>query len=258
MSGVSLPGMPSRDLPMAFHLRDAEATEQLGEVLGDLLVSKAAHPAPLAILLSGDLGAGKTTFVRGLARGLGADAAAVASPTFTLRMDHAGERALVHVDAWRMGEHDPETVGLDEALASGAVVTIEWPERIASVLPARHLRIRLEHADPLEEGAEPGRVATIAAARFAPAEERRLADGLATLVRAPRLAPPACPVCGRVVAAGESGTEVPRSSLQAVPDQSPSPHAPFCSERCRRADLGDWLSMRHRIAGSATPDVDEQ
>jgi tRNA threonylcarbamoyladenosine biosynthesis protein TsaE len=238
---------PTTNLPMSFHLRDQAATEQFGEALGDLLSSQHAHPAPLALLLSGELGAGKTTLVRGLAHGLGADGGAVASPTFTLRMDHFGERALVHVDAWRMDQDDAETIGLDEALASGAVVAIEWPERIGATLPPRHLRIRLEHADPTLEGGEPGRVATVCAAGLSPAEEKRLAEGLAILVRAPRLTPPVCPVCGRPGEAGESGTEVPRSS----------PHAPFCSERCRMADLGDWLLMRHRIAGSEMPEVDE-
>lgn len=230
------------NLPLSFHLRDAAATEQLGEVLGDLLRSGSARGSGLAILLSGELGAGKTTFVRGLARGLGADDHAVASPTFTLRMDHPAERALVHVDAWRMQNHDAETIGLDEALASESVVAIEWPERIASALPARHLRVRLEHAEETEEGGEPGRVATVSAAGLADAEMRRLAEGMRLLVRAPRIAPPICPSCGRSLADGQGGA---------------APNAPFCSERCRKADLGDWLLMRHRIAGPETPEVDE-
>lgn len=228
-------------LPLSFHLRERESTEQLGEVVGDLLRSRSAHPGAVALLLSGELGAGKTTFVRGLARGLGAEGDAVASPTFTLRMDHAGERALIHVDAWRMRDDDPESIGLEEALASDAVVAIEWPERIAASLPPRHLRIRLEHADPIEEGAEPGRVATISAAGFADAELRRLAEGLVLLARAPRIAPPVCPSCGRALAK----------------EQGASAFAPFCSARCRQADLGDWLTMRHRIAGPETPEVDD-
>jgi tRNA threonylcarbamoyladenosine biosynthesis protein TsaE len=229
-------------LPLAFHLRDQESTEQFGEVLGDLLRSTGAHPGAIALLLSGELGAGKTTFVRGLARGLGAEAGAVASPTFTLRMDHAGDRALIHVDAWRMRDGDAESIGLDEALASGAVVAIEWPERIAEALPQRNLRLRLEHADPLEEGAEPGRVATITAAGLSDGESRRLAEGLVLLVRAPRVAPPVCPSCGRELEMERQGSEA---------------FAPFCSDRCRKADLGDWLSMRHRIAGPQTPEVDD-
>jgi tRNA threonylcarbamoyladenosine biosynthesis protein TsaE len=111
-----------------FHLRDSVATEQLGEVLGDLLRSIDAHPGAITLLLSGDLGAGKTTLVRGIARGMGADDTAVASPTFTLRMDHRGEtRTLAHIDAWRIGPHDLESIGMDELLAQSGVIAVEWP-----------------------------------------------------------------------------------------------------------------------------------
>ncbi len=233
---------PRPTLPLSFHLRESDSTEQFGEVIGDLLRSRSAHAGAIALLLSGELGAGKTTFVRGLARGLGAHADSVASPTFTLRMDHDGERPLIHIDAWRMRGDDPDSIGLEEALASDAVVAIEWPERIAESLPERHLRIRLEHADSVEEGAEPGRVATVSAAEFTDAETRRLSEGLVLLVRAPRVAPPVCPSCGRALAGAQQGA---------------STFAPFCSARCRLADLGDWLTMRHRIAGSETPEVDD-
>ena len=233
-------GRPS--LPLAFHLRDREATEQLGEVLGDLLRTRREGSRPLALLLSGELGAGKTTLVRGLARGLGVAADAVASPTFTLRMDHFGDAPLVHVDAWRMRDGDAESIGLDEALASDAVVAIEWPERIGAPLRRPQLRVALEHADPIEENAEPGRVATVSAADVPAPEEARISEGLVLLVRAPRVAPPTCPTCGRRLDERQGGS----------PDTRP-----FCSDRCRKADLGDWLSMRHRIAGSETPEVDD-
>lgn len=238
-------------LPLSFHLRDREQTEQFGSVLGDLLRSTVAHPGPIVILLSGELGAGKTTFVRGLALGLGADSAAVASPTFTLRMDHrADQRDLTHIDAWRIGADDLDALGFDELLGGSSVIAIEWPERLGENLPARHLRVRLEHADGAEEGGSAelhavdsiggaGRTLTIDAAGFDEREQRRIAEGLALLVRAPRITPPSCPVCGRL----------------AVDDRSP--HAPFCSPRCRLADLGDWLMMRHRIEGRDHPDFDE-
>ncbi|MEY5060776.1 MAG: hypothetical protein RIS45_697 [Planctomycetota bacterium] len=227
-------------LPLAFHLRDRGETEQFGAVLGDLLRSRSAHPGGVCLLLSGELGAGKTTFVRGLAQGLGADEGAVASPTFTLRMDHQGaERALAHIDAWRIGPGDLDSLGFDELLAGDGIIAIEWPERLAGHLPARNLRVRLEHADPIEEGAEPGRTITVDRAGFTDAESRRIAEGLSLLVRAPRISPPSCPVCSRPPA-GES-----------------SAHAPFCSPRCRLADLGDWLLMRHRIVGTETPEFDE-
>ncbi|MFM7050852.1 MAG: tRNA (adenosine(37)-N6)-threonylcarbamoyltransferase complex ATPase subunit type 1 TsaE [Planctomycetota bacterium] len=228
------------NLPLSFHLRTSDETEQFGAVLGDLLRSRSAHRGAIAVLLSGELGAGKTTFTRGLARGLGADEGAVASPTFTLRMDHAGgERPLAHIDAWRIGADDLDALGFDELLAGDGVIAIEWPERLAAALPSRHLRIRLEHAQGGGGASsdEPTRTVTIDAAGFDDRERRRIAEGLALLVRAPRITPPACPVCGRPPA-GET-------------------HAPFCSPRCRLADLGDWLLMRHRIEGAETPEFDE-
>ena len=227
-------------LPLAFHLRDRDDTEQFGAVLGDLLRSRTAHPGSVCILLSGELGAGKTTFVRGLAQGLGADSGAVASPTFTLRMDHRGDdRDLAHIDAWRIGPGDLDSLGFEELLAGDAVVAIEWPERLAGHLPARHIRVRLEHADATEEGGEPGRTVTLDGSGFPEAEQRRLAEGLSLLARAPRISPPCCPVCGRLPAGGSAA------------------HAPFCSPRCKLADLGDWLLMRHRIVGGETPEFDE-
>ena len=135
---------------LSFHLHDPEATLQFGMVLGDVLRSTTAHPAAVMVLLSGELGAGKTSVSRGIAAGLGVNEDAVASPTFTIRMDHLGAtRPVVHIDAWRISEDDLEQIGFDELLTSNAVVAIEWPERIASRLPARHLRLALEFVTEL-------------------------------------------------------------------------------------------------------------
>lgn len=80
------------------------------------------------VLLHGDLGAGKTAFVRGLARGLGASPDDVSSPTFTLVQEYRGRLTLYHVDLYRLKPIEVADLGLDE-LTEGAVVAIEWAER---------------------------------------------------------------------------------------------------------------------------------
>src|SRR5687767_6295660 len=82
------------------------------------------------VMLHGDLGAGKTAFVRGLAAGLGANPDDVSSPTFVLIQHYKGRTPLVHVDLYRLETGAAiDDLGLEE-LASGAVVAIEWAERL--------------------------------------------------------------------------------------------------------------------------------
>lgn len=95
------------------------------------------------VLLYGDLGAGKTAFVRGLAEGLGIDPGDVSSPTFTLVQDYRGRLRLFHVDLYRVDKAiDVEDLALDD-LADQGVVAVEWAERLAA-RPERAVDVRIE------------------------------------------------------------------------------------------------------------------
>ncbi|HVG83945.1 MAG TPA: tRNA (adenosine(37)-N6)-threonylcarbamoyltransferase complex ATPase subunit type 1 TsaE [Vicinamibacterales bacterium] len=105
-------------------------------------VAPTLHPGEV-LLVSGDLGAGKTAFVRGLAEGLGLDGDQVTSPTFTLVHEYRGGRLpLIHVDLYRLDSVDLAEIGLDDDLATAGVVAVEWPERLTRGVPgAIHIRI---------------------------------------------------------------------------------------------------------------------
>ena len=102
------------------------------------------------VLLFGDLGAGKTAFVRGLAEGLGVKPDEVSSPTFTLVQEYRGGRLpLFHVDLYRLTDpREIEELGLDE-IAAGGVLTIEWAEKLPSI-PPDAIRVTLTHAGDTE------------------------------------------------------------------------------------------------------------
>ncbi|HEY8021099.1 MAG TPA: tRNA (adenosine(37)-N6)-threonylcarbamoyltransferase complex ATPase subunit type 1 TsaE [Thermoanaerobaculia bacterium] len=103
---------------------DEAGTEAVGEAL-------AAELAPDGVLLlSGDLGSGKTVLARGIARGLGIDPREIQSPTYTLIREHGSPRRLVHVDLYRLEPGDLDDLGLDELLAGPGVKVIEWAERL--------------------------------------------------------------------------------------------------------------------------------
>jgi tRNA threonylcarbamoyladenosine biosynthesis protein TsaE len=117
--------------------RSAEDTLRIGESL-------AAELAPgRALLLFGDLGAGKTVLAQGVAVGLGIEPREVQSPTFTLVREHRGPRgSLVHADLYRLRPEDVASTGLEELLAGPGVKVVEWAERLPfEVTPALRLEI---------------------------------------------------------------------------------------------------------------------
>jgi len=96
------------------------------------------------VLLYGELGAGKTAFVRGLARGLGASESEVSSPTFTLIQEYTGRVTLYHVDLYRLEPSEVEDLGLEELVSGDGIVAIEWAERWHG-RPDDAVEVRLEH-----------------------------------------------------------------------------------------------------------------
>ena len=184
-----------------------EATERVGRAL-----AQEVQPGD-CIELHGDLGAGKTCLVRGLAEGLGCDGSQVSSPTFTLMHRHQGSLAdLVHIDAYRL--HGPEELrdaGYDPA-DPRAVTAVEWPARAVGALPDGAIRVFIT---PVADTEREIRV-EVAGGTLA----ERLAGGLA---------PRPCPSCKTPVG--------PFAELW-----------PFCSPRCRSADLGRWLGGQYQIS----------
>jgi tRNA threonylcarbamoyladenosine biosynthesis protein TsaE len=120
--------------------RSREETEALGERIG-----RAARAGDV-IALWGELGAGKTTLVRGLAKGLGIPPRDVTSPTFIILHEHDGGRLpLFHVDMYRVSPAETGSIGWEEALASGGVTAIEWPDRVERTLPDDRIDVRIDH-----------------------------------------------------------------------------------------------------------------
>jgi tRNA threonylcarbamoyladenosine biosynthesis protein TsaE len=99
------------------------------------------------VLLCGELGTGKTAFVRGLARGLGADPEEVASPTFVLLTSYPGRLTLHHADLYRLrGDGDERELGLEELPGPRGILAVEWAERLSCVPWSHPVRVTLEHA----------------------------------------------------------------------------------------------------------------
>lgn len=104
--------------------------------------------APLLLLLTGELGSGKTTLTKGIVAGLGAASEEdVTSPTFTLVHVYGGASKVYHGDLYRIESfHDFETLGLEDVFAKPAVVILEWSEKFPLESPWPQVRLKLEHA----------------------------------------------------------------------------------------------------------------
>lgn len=131
--------MSIRSEPIALALRDEQATLDLGSAIG-----RSLDPKPVLVTLEGPLGAGKTTLVRGVLRGLGYEERVV-SPTYTLMEAYpVGGREIVHLDLYRITDPEElEFLGLRERLDQ-SVVLLEWPERGARWLPTADLAVGLQ------------------------------------------------------------------------------------------------------------------
>lgn len=126
--------------------RDEGETIRLGETFSRRLKGGDV------VAVSGELGAGKTRFIKGVCRGLGVSAQ-VSSPTFTIVHEYRSEsHDVFHFDFYRLaGANDVANIGFEEYVGRGGICLIEWPERASSLLPQNRYDVRLAHLDE-EEG----------------------------------------------------------------------------------------------------------
>ena len=124
---------------MASYISHNESeTEELGSRLA------AGLPNGAVVAMYGDLGAGKTAFVRGMARGLGLSCR-VSSPTFTIVNEYLGERTLIHFDMYRLsGADELFDIGWEDYLARGAVCAVEWSENVEDAFFGDEVRVHIE------------------------------------------------------------------------------------------------------------------
>ena len=140
---------------MSEYLSHSEAeTEALGARFAEKL------PGGAVIAMYGDLGAGKTAFVRGMARGMGLNCR-VSSPTFTIVNEYLGDRELIHFDMYRLsGADELFDIGWEDYLARGAVCAVEWSENVEDAFFGDEIRVTIEKLSDTErkitiEGAMP-------------------------------------------------------------------------------------------------------
>lgn len=122
-------------------LNNLEETEKFGLFLGENL-----RPGDV-VCLNGDLGAGKTTLTKSIAKGLGIDDY-VTSPTFTIVNEYYGKTDLYHIDTYRLDDMvDVDYLGFDEYFYSDGVTIVEWAEKIRDALPEEYMEINIKSHD---------------------------------------------------------------------------------------------------------------
>ncbi|WP_019138450.1 tRNA (adenosine(37)-N6)-threonylcarbamoyltransferase complex ATPase subunit type 1 TsaE [Peptoniphilus timonensis] len=123
------------------NLNNLEETEKFGIFLGENL-----RPGDV-LCLNGDLGAGKTTLTKSIAKGLGIDDY-VTSPTFTIVNEYYGDINLYHIDTYRLDDKiDVEYLGFDEYFYSDGVTIVEWADKIRDALPEEYMEINISSKD---------------------------------------------------------------------------------------------------------------
>lgn len=223
------PRQQSRVHRLTFHTRSEDETIALGATLARVL-----RPGDV-LALDGDLGAGKTRLVRGIAEGLGLDPAQVSSPTYVVIHEYGTatsgrtQTPLFHVDAYRLtGPDDLDSLGWERVMDAFGIVVVEWAERMAAALAEEpsvgHVRIQAVGAS--------GRAITLIAP---PAWASRAGWGTVMALAQTDLPEgwSRCPVTGKPVA----------------PD---SPTFPFFDEKAKMADLGRWFTGSYVVSRELT------
>ena len=223
--------MSSNDSIWTGQSRSLDQTVAIGQAIASQL------QAGDLIALVGELGAGKTQLVRGLANGLGVERDVVVSPTFVIAQEYLSEKSdqprLIHIDAYRIHKLDElESIGyeitgntLGGELRLGSVLAIEWADRLDELVGEDRLEVRLFHT-----GGDERSVDLIAHGTW----RTRLGPLVAAVKEAIGTEPQVvnknkCPICSKPVA---------------VEDE----RFPFCSKRCKTIDLGRWISGNYVIS----------